>query len=128
MIRERLAVGLVILAGGLLGSTVRALVDVSIPRSAGGFPTATLMVNLVGSFGLGWYLARRNRAVVGRWSLQFWAIGVLGSFTTFSAFSIEVFRLIEAGSAGIGMTYVLVSTLGGLFVAHAGGFVGAVQG
>lgn len=83
-------------------------------------------MNLVGSFLLGLYLARRERAVSRRGSLQFWAIGLLGSFTTFSAFSVDLVRLLEAGRAGAAGVYLLSSICGGLLAAMLGLRVGAV--
>lgn len=81
---------------------------------------------MLGAFALGLYLARRERAVTTRFSLQFWAIGVLGSLTTFSTFSYEVVLLVEAGAAGTAAWYVLASTIGGLLAAMAGGRIGEV--
>jgi CrcB protein len=112
--------------GGLLGSAARGAVGLAVPAASGDFPVATLIVNLAGSFLLGFYLARRQRAVSGRWSLRFWAIGVLGSFTTFSAFSLEVLQLIDIERFSTVVGYVLASTLGGLTVALLGDRVGAV--
>jgi CrcB protein len=85
-------------------------------------------VNLIGSFVLGLYLARWERAVSRSGSLRFWAIGVLGSFTTFSAFSVDVVRLLDAGRLAAGGAYVAVSLIGGLVCAVAGLRVGAVVG
>jgi CrcB protein len=115
-----------VLGGGLLGSAARGVIAVAVPTPSGGFPVATLIVNLAGSFLLGFYLARRERAVSARWSLRFWAIGALGSFTTFSTFSLEVFQLIEIGHVPVALGYVGASTLGGLAVALIGDRVGAV--
>ena len=117
---------LAVLAGGLLGSAARGAVGLAIPAASGEFPVATLIVNLAGSFLLGFYLARRQRAVSARWSLRFWAIGALGSFTTFSTFSLEVLQLIEVGHISSAVGYVLASTLGGLTFALLGDRVGAV--
>jgi CrcB protein len=99
--------------GGLLGSAARAGVSELLPVDATGFPTATLLVNLVGSLLLGVYLVRRERAVTAAWSLRFWAFGVFGSFTTFSAFSLEVVLLIEKGRGSTAAAYVLASVIGG---------------
>jgi fluoride exporter len=85
-------------------------------------------VNVVGSFALGLYLSRRDRAVTSRFSLQFWAVGVLGSLTTFSTFSYEVFLLVEAGAAGTAAGYAVASTIGGLLAAITGGRVGEARG
>jgi CrcB protein len=96
--RTTLLAPVAVLAGGLLGSGARAGITERFPTEPGTFPTSTLVVNLAGSLLLGLYLARRQRAVTARTSVQLWAIGALGSFTTFSAFSVEMFQLIEAGS------------------------------
>ena len=116
-----------VLAGGLVGSFVRATVVLLVPSTTGGFPIATLAVNLTGSLLLGLYLARRQRAVVGRWSLQFWAIGVLGSLTTFSAFSVEVVALVDEGAGMTAAVYVAASIVGGLSLAALGERLGSVE-
>lgn len=97
-----------------------------VAATPGGLPVATLAVNLLGSLLLGFYLARRQRAVSPRWSLQFWAIGVLGSFTTFSAFSLEVFQLLEDARVVMAGAYVLASIMGGVAAAVLGDRVGSV--
>jgi CrcB protein len=117
---------LAVLAGGLLGAGTRAAVAAAFPVPPGSFPVTTFAVNLTGSVLLGGYLARRQRAVVGRWSLQFWAIGALGSFTTFSTFSVEVVRLMDTGAVGTALWYAIASTIGGLAAALAGDRIGKV--
>jgi len=111
--------------GGLIGSAARTGVTMWVPTPQGSFPTAVLVVNLTGSFLLGLYVARRERAITGRRSLQFWAIGVLGSFTTFSAFGFDVVRLTTAGRLLAAGSYVAVSVLGGLALVLAGSRIGA---
>lgn len=93
-----------------------------------GFPASALIVNLVGSFLLGFYLARRERSVTARYSLQFWAIGVLGSFTTFSAFAVDLVVILDAGRMGTAAVYLVTSVLGGLLAATAGLRVGVALG
>lgn len=81
---------------------------------------STLTVNLAGSFLLGFYLARRERTVTTPLSVQFWGIGVLGSFTTFSTFGIEVAQLLDQGHSATALGYVVASIVGGLILALAG--------
>jgi CrcB protein len=128
-IQRRQLPGLVaVLGGGLFGSAARVGVGSWLPTPPGQFPTAIFVVNIIGSFLLGLYLARRERAASARWSLQFWAIGVLGSFTTFSAFSLDVFRLLNEGQGLTALGYVLSSAVGGLAVALLGQRVGQAAG
>jgi CrcB protein len=96
-------------------------VNVWVPRVAGtNFPLHTLTVNVLGSFAMGVlaaYFALKAESSQA-WRL-FLATGVLGGFTTFSAFSLDTALLFERGTAGIAVTYVFVSvlaSLGGLFL------------
>ncbi len=114
-----------VLAGGLVGSASRTAIGLWLSTDDGGFPTAVLVVNLLGAFVLGLYVARRERSVGYRHSLQFWAIGVLGSFTTFSTFSVDLVRLIDGGRPGIALGYLTASLIGGLALALAGLRIGA---
>lgn len=116
---------LAVAAGGVIGSTGRVLAAEIGPHPASGWPVTTLAVNLIGAFLLGAYLARRQRAVNRPWSLQLWAIGALGSFTTFSGLSLEVVQLLEAGRSGIAAGYVSASMIGGLAAAIAGDAAGS---
>jgi fluoride exporter len=119
--------GLIAVAcGGLAGSAIRHAVTVAIPLRSGSFPLALLIVNVGGSLLLGAYSARRARAATTSWSLQFWAIGLLGSFTTFSAFSVETVRLVADGYTLVATAYVVASLLAGLTAALLGGRLGEV--
>jgi len=89
--------------GGALGSVLRYLMVAAI-----GAPLGTLAVNVLGSFAIGvlfvWLGAREG------WQL-FLMTGVLGGFTTFSAFSLDTLKLIEAGQTLPAVGYVLGSVL-----------------
>ncbi len=110
----------------MIGSAARGVVELLIPTVEGGFPIGVLTVNLVGSFLLGFYLARRERSVEGPAAVRFWAIGVLGSFTTFSAFSGDLLVLLQAGRVVASSGYLLGSVLGGLALALTGHRMGSV--
>lgn len=114
---------LAVAAGGVVGSAARTGVEAWV--GGGEFPVAVLVVNLVGSFLLGFYLSRRERTVSGETSLHFWAIGALGSFTTFSTFSVELVVMLEAGDATTAASYLAASILGGLIAAVMGLRIGA---
>lgn len=100
---------------------------VLMPPAEGGWPAATLLVNVVGSLLLGAFLARRQSDATVFGSLEFWAIGVLGSLTTFSALSIEVVRLADQRQFVIVFGYVALSVFGGLGAAILGGRLAGVR-
>jgi CrcB protein len=111
---------LIVLAGGLAGSAVRIAVGAVLGWEPGRWPVSTLVVNVVGAAAIGWYLARRDRSVAAWWSLDFWAIGVLGSLTTFSALSVETVALFDTGGIAAGALYAVVSSLAGVAAAVGG--------
>mgnify|MGYP001163034853 CR=1 FL=1 len=122
--RRRSARVLVVAAGGLLGAAIRVGVAAAFGWKPGAWPTATLVVNVAGAALLGWYLARLGRTAAQWWSLDFWAIGVLGSLTTFSALSIETVTLFDAGRAAAAAGYAVLSPIAGLLAAAAGAALG----
>ena len=113
---------LAVAVGGALGSVLRFLTSAAVvahwPRH---FYLATLLVNIVGCFLIGflsaYFLLRTDIPVALRTGLT---DGVLGGLTTFSSFSLEVLRLIEAGQFGVALSYLLGSVLGGLCAAWLG--------
>jgi camphor resistance protein CrcB len=106
--------------GGAIGSTLRYLVNVASGRLFGiGFPYGTMFVNVVGSFVMGVLvvlLAGRS----GPWHVPFLMTGVLGGFTTFSAFSLDAMVLYDGGRVGLAAFYVIASVVFGLMALVAG--------
>ena len=103
---------LLVAAGGAVGAALRHLFGLGALRLFGtGFPFGTLGVNIIGSFlmgGLIAWLAFRSEAG-GQATRLFLTTGVLGGFTTFSAFSLETMLLWERGQTGLAATYVVSS-------------------
>lgn len=104
--------------GGAAGSVLRYVISDAInQRSA---PWGTLAVNLVGSFALGlligWYEARSADSMV-RLALS---VGVLGGFTTFSAWAAETVDLLNTDRVGLAFANVALSLAGGLLAAAIG--------
>ncbi|MEO0891474.1 MAG: fluoride efflux transporter CrcB [Pseudomonadota bacterium] len=97
--------------GGAIGASARYLTSVGAMRLMGpGFPWATLTVNVVGSFLMGVLvvvLAQKG----GMKAAPFLMTGLLGGFTTFSAFSLDAFTLYERGQTGVAVVYVAASVL-----------------
>jgi fluoride exporter len=107
--------------GGALGSVCRYGVSRLWPSAPGGFPVATLTVNLLGSFAIGLlYIWVSSRAGTGGDTARlFWMTGVLGGFTTYSAFALESTLL---GFSFAGAAYVLatfVGCIGGAWLGRA---------
>ncbi len=104
---------LLVAGGGALGAWLRYAVGRLIAPSA--FPWATLLVNAAGCFAtgllVGW-LARQGADSDG-WRLLL-GVGLLGGFTTFSAFSLEVVGLIQRGAVAQATGYAMVSVLAGV--------------
>jgi CrcB protein len=99
--------------GGGLGSTLRHIVNVVCPRLLGtAFPYHTFIINITGSTIMGLiagYLALRGEASQ-PWRL-FLMTGILGGYTTFSAFSLDTAVLYERGEVGLAVLYVVGSVV-----------------
>ena len=100
--------------GGALGAVGRYLVGLSL-KTASGFPWATMSVNILGSLLMGVVIGWLSRQNGGSDALRlFVAVGILGGFTTFSAFSMDLFTLLERRDIAATMLYLGGSLLGGL--------------
>ena len=111
-------------AGGAFGSGARYLLAVWLTARAGApFPAGTLAVNLIGSFLLA-LLLQVPAATLGATARTALASGVLGGFTTYSAFSFESFALFEGGASGAAFAYVALTLLGCLAACWLGAACG----
>ena len=90
---------ILVAVGGAIGAMARYAVSLGIHGLAGhGFPYGTLVVNVAGSFviGLAYVLIVESAPHLGHFRAPL-MVGLLGAFTTFSAFSLETIHLMEAG-------------------------------
>jgi fluoride exporter len=111
--------------GGALGALARWGVATALPSSTRGWPWATLLVNLSGCLLLGALLAvLAGRFPLARWPRPFLAVGVLGGYTTYSTFAVEVTRLVDARATVLAAGYVLASLVGGVAAVVAGTLLG----
>ncbi|WP_323814322.1 fluoride efflux transporter CrcB [Cellvibrio sp. NN19] len=113
---------LVIALGGALGSIFRfAAVSYIAPLLNIRFPLGTFVVNLLGSFliGVAYVLLVEKTKLPVEYRL-FFITGVLGGFTTFSAFSLEILQLWQEGHVLNALTYATGSVILGLLMAFAG--------
>jgi CrcB protein len=107
--------------GGALGSLARWGVAEGLPHDPGAWPWATLSVNLVGCLVLGFLIGRVfDRSSGPAWLRPFLATGVLGGFTTYSAFAVETVQLTDTGRPGLAAGYVLASVAGGVAASALG--------
>lgn len=109
-----------VVAGGVLGTWARWLVGEIVPSSPLGFPWGTLVVNVTGAFALGVIGVVLIERVVHIGHLRsFLAIGLLGSYTTFSTMAMEGVQLIEARrlglAAGYGVSTLVVGQMAGVY-------------
>ena len=115
---------LIVFLGGGIGAALRHGVNLAAARFVGtAFPYATLFENVTGSFVMGLlaaYFAFKGDASQS-WRL-FLTTGILGGYTTFSAFSLDVALQYERGELGLTALYILLSvglSIGGLFAGLA---------
>ena len=109
---------LLVAVGGALGASGRYGVSLLALRQWGSNPVwATLFVNVIGGFAMGLLagFAADKRALV-----LLLGVGVLGGFTTFSAFSIEIVRMIDRGATTLAASYALGSVLLSIGAAFSG--------
>lgn len=118
------AVGLASALGGLcryaIGGTIAR-------RSAGAFPWETLLVNISGAFLLGTlFVVSTERLAVAPWLRAAVLVGFIGSYTTFSTWTLESWRLLEDGAYGVALTNLFGSMAAGMAATYAGIVLGRV--
>ena len=114
---------LLVMIGGAIGAVLRYEVGrIALHRLGAGFPWGTLVVNLAGGFLMGvlaGYMIARTPLDQALW--MFVGVGLLGGFTTFSAFSFDLFAMLEQGRLWAAAAYAggsVVGALGLLFVGY----------
>ncbi|MFD9394052.1 fluoride efflux transporter CrcB [Streptomyces sp. NPDC060000] len=107
----RLPVVAVVAVGGGIGAVARYAASLWWPTQAGGFPWTTFWVNVVGCAVIGVFLVLITEAVtVHRLVRPFFGTGVLGGFTTFSTYAVDIRQLFGQGRPGTALAY-LAATL-----------------
>ena len=112
-----------ILVGGGLGSVGRYLVTILVTQRLGpGFPWATFFINVLGSIVIGIVFELSQTRVLGMSPLVrvFFMTGVLGGFTTFSTYSLDIVTLASERAIGLALAYAAGSVLAGFAGAYAG--------
>ena len=116
----------VVALGTVIGGALRALASAAFIELAGpSFPWGTLFANVTGSLAIGFYAtltAPEGRLFAGPRQRQFVMTGICGGYTTFSLFSLETLRMLQAGqmpAAGLNIGISLVGWLGAVWLGHA---------
>lgn len=103
-----------IFLGGFIGAATRAEVADLLPHDPGAWPWATLLVNVLGAFLLGYFVTRlQERLPLSAYRRPFLGTGICGGLTTFSTMQIELLQMLDAGRLGLAAAYALVSIVAG---------------
>ncbi|WP_448501805.1 fluoride efflux transporter FluC [Sphingomonas sp.] len=113
---------LLVMAGGALGAAGRHGVNrLTVQWLGYVYPWATLFVNVVGSLIMGLVIGALARIEGGHEPARlFLCVGILGGFTTFSAFSLEMANMLDRGDLGAALGYALASVVGSVLAVYAG--------
>jgi fluoride exporter len=112
---------LVVGIGGALGSVARYTVAAAWPTPADGFPWATFAINVAGCLLIGVLMV----LIVEVWAAHrllrpFLGVGVLGGFTTFSTYTVQIQQLLEAGRTLLALGYLLGTPVAALLAVRLG--------
>ncbi len=105
---------LFVIAGGAAGCAIRYLVSLMVPYSAGQFPWATFLVNILGCGLAGVFLGYSDAQKLNSSMMLLLMTGFCGGFTTFSAFAAEGIHLLNEGKAILSITYAAISVIAGM--------------
>ncbi|MFE0511256.1 fluoride efflux transporter FluC [Streptomyces sp. NPDC058964] len=121
--RAQIPVLAVVALGGALGATARYALSLWWPTAAGGFPWATFVTNVTGCAVIGVFMV----IITDVWAAHrlvrpFFGTGVLGGFTTFSTYAVDIQRLVDGGHPAKGPAYLaatLFAALAAVWLASA---------
>jgi fluoride exporter len=107
--------------GGSVGAVARYAISLALPTVTGRFPWGTFVINISGSFVLGFLLiVLIEQFPMGRLARPVIGTGVIGAYTTFSTFMVEAVLLVRAGDPGIALAYLAASLVLGLVAVFVG--------
>ncbi len=112
---------ILVMAGGGIGAVLRFQLGRMLAASPSGWPWGTFVANALGGLLMGVLAAWLLRAGEGAENMRLLlGVGLLGGFTTFSAFSLDMMRMIEGGAVGLAFGYALASVVLSLFALFLG--------
>ena len=111
-------------AGGAIGAALRHAINTAVQArwTAGGFPLGIMFVNVLGCFAIGALagMTAASRVHIGETARTFLVVGVLGGFTTFSAYSLDTLSLARAGQPGLAAVNAVGQVVVGLVAVWTG--------
>ncbi|MBV1852190.1 fluoride efflux transporter FluC [Catellatospora tritici] len=111
----------VISAGGVLGALARYGLGVAFPQPPDGFPWTVFGINVLGCGLIGVLMVLVTQVYPGRRLLRpFLGTGVLGGFTTFSTYTVDIVRLLHAGAPGTALAYLAGTLVSALLAVYGG--------
>ncbi len=115
LLRGQAPVVAVVALGGALGATARYALTLAWPLQPGGFPWATFWTNVVGCAVIGVFMV----VITDVWAAHrlvrpFFGTGVLGGFTTFSTYAVDIQKLVDSRHTGTGLAYLAATLLAAL--------------
>lgn len=113
--RAQAPVVAVVALGGALGASARYALTLAWPTPPGGFPWATFWTNVIGCAVIGVFMVLITDVwAAHRLARPFFGTGVLGGFTTFSTYAVDIRKLVDAGRPGPGLAYLAATLLAAL--------------
>ena len=107
--------------GGSLGAMLRYTISIwSLERFGAGFPWGTFFANMLGALLIGMLVGWLNIKIMHELWRPFLIVGLLGSLTTFSTFSLELLSFIQRGDVLLGFGYLAVSVVVGVGLTYMG--------
>jgi CrcB protein len=115
VLRGQAPVVAVVAAGGAIGACARYAASLAWPAHTGGFPWTTFWINVVGCAVIGVFMV----VITETWAAHrlvrpFFGTGVLGGFTTFSTYAVDIQKLVDRGHPGTGLVYLAATLLAAL--------------
>jgi CrcB protein len=110
-----------IAAGGVIGSLARYQIGRWWPTPTNGFPSATLVINVAGCLLIGVLMALIAATLSPHPLIRpFFGTGILGGFTTFSTYAVDLQTLLAHGKVGTALAYLAATAIGAIAAAAAG--------
>ncbi|MBH0164697.1 fluoride efflux transporter CrcB [Fictibacillus sp. 7GRE50] len=117
---------LAVALGGIVGALLRFWCGLLLFHPQGSFPFSTFLVNVIGSFILGWFVVFGVKRINNNNLIVALQTGLIGSFTTFSTFNTEILLLVEDQLYTMALLYFSASAVTGVIAIYLGMKLGSI--